>query len=83
VRLSFPWFTTRSQQAAAVTAVVVSRRLGDMICIRFDDAVGKLADVHVHPLYRIEQIIGELRRCGYQVIDHRAQETSRRRLRHR
>jgi len=32
VRLSFPWFTTRSQQAAAIQAVQVTRRLGDMCC---------------------------------------------------
>jgi hypothetical protein len=68
VRLSFPWFTTRSQQATAIRAVVVTRRLGDLCCIRFDDAVGNLADVHVHPLYRRQQMIDELRRSGYHVI---------------
>jgi hypothetical protein len=68
VRLSFPWFTTRSQEAAAIRAVVVKRRLGDMCCIRFDDIVGNLGDVHVHPLYRRRQMIDELRRCGYEVV---------------
>jgi hypothetical protein len=67
VRLSFPWFTTRSQQAAAIQAVQVTRRLGDMCCIRFDDARGNLGDVHVHPLYSRQQMIDELRRCGYHV----------------
>ena len=64
VRLSFPWFTTRSQQAAAIRAVLVRRRIGDMRCVRFDDADGSLGDVHVHPIYRRQQIIDELRRCG-------------------
>jgi len=69
VRLSFPWFTTRSQQAAAIRAVIVKRRLGDMCCIRSDDTVGNLRDVHVHPLYRRQQMIGELRRCcGCEVV---------------
>src|SRR5271165_1680586 len=67
VRLSFPWFTTRSQQATAIQAVQVTRRLGDMCCIRFDDTSGNLGDVHVHPLYRRQQMIDELRRCGYHV----------------
>jgi hypothetical protein len=83
VRLSFPWFATRSQQATAVRAAVVSRRLGDIPCIRFDDVLGNLADVHVHPLYGTEQIIGELRRCGYQVLDNRAKEVPRWCLRRR
>ena len=68
VRMSFPWFTTRSQQAAAIRAVVVTRRLGGMYCIRFDDASGNLGDVHVHPVYRGKQMIDELRRCGYHII---------------
>jgi hypothetical protein len=68
VRLSFPWFTTRSQQAAAIQAVQVTRRLGDMCCIRFDDARSNLGDVHVHPLCHRQQMIEELRRCGYHVV---------------
>ncbi len=40
VRLSFPWLTTRSEQAAAIRAVIVTRRFGDMCCSRFDDAGG-------------------------------------------
>jgi hypothetical protein len=59
VRLSFPWFTTRSEQASAIHAVDVTRRLGDMCCIRFDDIRGNLSEVHVHPLYRRQQIIDE------------------------
>jgi hypothetical protein len=68
VRLSFPCLTMRSQQAAAIRAVVVKPRLGNMCCIGFDDTVGNLRDVHVHPLYRRQQMIDELRRCGYQVV---------------
>jgi hypothetical protein len=77
VRLSFPWFTTRSQQAATVRAVTVTRRFGGMCCIRFDDVAGNLGDVHVHPLYRRQQIIDELRRCGYHVIDDMVRASSR------
>jgi hypothetical protein len=77
VRLSFPWFTSRSQQAAAIRAVVVTRRFGDMCCIRFQDAAGNLADVHVHPLYRRQQIIDELRRCEYHVAGDTARKASR------
>ena len=77
VRLSFPWFTTRSQQSEAIRSVVVKRRLGDMCCIRFDDAIGNLDDVHVHPLYRRQQMIDELRRCGYQVVDDAVRGGSR------
>lgn len=77
VRLSFPRFTTRSQQAAAIQSVVVKRRLGGMCCIRFDDTVGKLSDVHVHPLYRRKQMIDELRCCGYEVVDDTVRGGSR------
>ena len=42
VRLSFPWFTTRSQQATAIRAVIVTRRFGDIYWIGFDDANGAL-----------------------------------------
>jgi hypothetical protein len=77
VRLSLPWFTTRSQQAAAIQAVLVTRRLGDMCCIRFDDARGNLGDVHVHPLYRRQQIIDELCRCGYHVTGDTVHRASR------
>jgi len=68
VRLSFPWFTTRSQQATAIRAVTVTRRFGNSYCIRFDDTAGSLGDVHVHALYRRQQMIDELRRCGYTVV---------------
>src|SRR5215469_9366711 len=57
VRLSFPWFTTRSQQATAIRAVTVTRRFGNSYCIRFDDTAGSLGDVHVHALYRRQQMI--------------------------
>ena len=67
VRLSFPWFTTRSQQAAAIRAVIVTRRFGNTCWIGFDDA-GRLGDVHVHAIYRRKQMIDELRRCGYHVV---------------
>lgn len=30
VRLPLPWFTTRSQQAAAIRAVIVTRRCGNV-----------------------------------------------------
>ena len=82
VRLSFPWFTTRSQQAAAIQAVQVTRRLGDMCCIRFDDARGNLSDVHVHPLCRRQQMIEELRRCGYHVTGDTTRGASRWHRRH-
>jgi hypothetical protein len=68
VRLSFPWFTTRSQQASAFRAVIVTRRFGNMYWIGFDAAAGTLGDVHVHPTYRRKQMIDELRRCGYYVV---------------
>jgi hypothetical protein len=68
VRLSFPWFTTRSQQATAIRAVIVTRRLGNMYWIGFDDANRSLRDVRVHAIYRRQQIIDELRRCGYHVV---------------
>ena len=82
VRLSFPWFTTRSQQASAIQAVHVTRRLGDMCCIRFDDTRGNLSDVHVHPLHRRQQIFDELRRCGYHVIGDTVGRASRWHRRH-
>ena len=82
VRLSFPWFTTRSQQSGAIRAVVVTRRFGDMCCIRFEDALGNLGDVHVHPLYRRRQMIDELRRCGYSVVGDTFRAASRWRRRH-
>jgi hypothetical protein len=66
--LSFPWFTTRSQQATAIRAVTLTRRFGDIYWIGFDDATGALGDVHVYPIYRRQQIIDELRRCGYHVV---------------
>jgi hypothetical protein len=72
VRLSFPWFAVRSQAAAAIRAVVVARRRGGMCWLRFDDAKGAMADVRVHPPFKLEQIIDELLRCGYKVIDHRS-----------
>jgi len=68
VRLSFPWFTTRSQQAAAIRAVVVARRFGNRWRFRFDDEGGSLRDVHFYPIYRRQQIIDELHRCGYHVV---------------
>jgi hypothetical protein len=72
VRLSFPWSAVRSQEAAAIRAVVVARRRGGMRWLRFDDANGYMADVHVHSPFKLEQVIDELRRCGYQVIDDRS-----------
>jgi hypothetical protein len=77
VRLSFPWFTARSQQAAAVRAVVVARRFGDRWWLRFDDDGGTLGNVHVYPIYRRQQVIDELRRCGYHVAGDTAQRASR------
>jgi hypothetical protein len=77
VRLSFPWFTTRSQQSEAIRSVVVTRRIGDMYCIRYDDTVGNFRDVHVHPLYGRQQMIDELRRCGYEVVDDAVRGGSR------
>jgi hypothetical protein len=83
VRLGFPWFTTRSQEATAVIAVVVTRRFGDMCWIRFDDPAGRMDDVHIHPIYHRHQMIDELRACGYQVvgdIDRRAPRWPRRHI---
>ena len=68
VRLSFPRFTTRSQQGTAIRAVIVTRRLGSMYWIGFDDANGSLRDVRVHPIYCRQQIIDELRRCGRHLV---------------
>lgn len=68
VRLSFPWFTTRSQQATAIRAVIVTRRFGSMYWIGFDDVNGGLRDVRIHPIYCRQQIIDELRRCGYHLV---------------
>ena len=68
VRLSFPWFTTRSQKATAIRAVTVTRRFGGTCCVRFDDDAGSLGDVHVHTPFRCKQMIDELRRCGYTVV---------------
>jgi len=76
VRLSFPWFTTRSQQAAAIRAVVVARRFGNRWWLRFDDDGGSLGDVHVYPIYRRQQIIDELHQCGYHVAGDTAQRAS-------
>jgi len=83
VRLPFPWFTTRSQQAAAVRAVVVARRFGERWSLRFDDDGGSLRDVRVHPIYRRQQIIDHLHRCGYQVADDTADRAFRSRRRPR
>jgi hypothetical protein len=77
VRLSFPWFTTRSQQASAIRAVVVARRLGNRWWLRFDDDGGSLGDVHVYPIYRREQVVDELHRCGYHVTGYTDQRASR------
>jgi hypothetical protein len=84
VRLSFPWFITRSQQATAIRAVIVTRRFGDMYWIHFDDAAGNLGEVHVYPIYRRQQMIDELRRCGYDVVGDtiRGARAPRRRRRH-
>lgn len=68
IRLSFPWFTTRSRQATAIRAVIVTRRFGNMYWIGFAAAAGGgLGDVHVHAICR-KQMIDELRRCGYHVV---------------
>ena len=72
VRLSFPWFTTRSQQAAAIRAVVVARRFGNRWWLRFDDDGGSLRDARVYPIYHRQQIIDELHRCGYHVAGDNA-----------
>jgi hypothetical protein len=77
VRLSFPWFTTRSQQAAAIRAVVVARRFGNRWWLRFDDDGGSMGDVHVYPICRRQQIIDELHRCGYHVAGDSAQRAAR------
>jgi len=61
---------------------VITRRLGDMCCIRFDDDASNLGDVHVHPLCRRQQIIDELRRCGYHVIGDTVRGASRWHRRH-
>ena len=61
VRLSFPWFTTRSQQAAAIRAVVVARRFGNRLWLRFDDDGGSLRDVHV---YRSTVVSRSLTSCS-------------------
>ena len=37
-------------QATVIRAVTLTRRSGNSYCIRFDDAVGNLGDVHVHAL---------------------------------
>lgn len=81
VRLPLPWLTTRSQQAAAIRAVLVRRRLGGLCCIRFDDADGSLGEVHVHPIYRRDQMLDELRRCGYHVVSDTVRRGSRLRWR--
>jgi hypothetical protein len=78
VRLSFPWFTTRSQQAAATRSVVVPRRFGDRWWLRFDDDGGSLGNVHVYPIYRRQEVVDELHRCGYHVAFDTAQSASRR-----
>jgi len=77
VRLSFPWFTTRSQQAAAIRGVVVARRFGNRLWLRFDDDDGSLRDVHVYTIYRRQQIIDELHRCGYHVAGDTGPSASR------
>jgi hypothetical protein len=77
VRLSFPWFTTRLQQATAVRAVVVTRRFGDMWWIRFDDGGNSLSNVHIRPIYHREQMIDELRRCEYLVVGDTVRAASR------
>jgi hypothetical protein len=77
VRLSFPWFTMRSQQAAGIRAVVVARRFGNRWWLRFDDDGGSLRDVHVYPIYRRQQVIDELHRCGYHVVGDTAERASR------
>jgi hypothetical protein len=41
-----------------------------------------LADVRVYPIYRRQQIIDELHRCGYHVSGDTAQRASRWRRRH-
>jgi hypothetical protein len=67
--LRFPGAGVRSHQAAAIRAVVVGRR-GGMCWLRFDDAAGAMADVHVHPTFKLVQIIDELLRCDYQITDY-------------
>jgi hypothetical protein len=77
VRLSFPWFTMRSQQAADIRAVLVARRFGNRWWLRFDDDGGSLRDVHVYPIYRRQQVIDELHRCGYHVVTDTSERASR------
>lgn len=70
VRLSFPWFTTRSAGKDTITSVSIARH-AVVWCVRFEDANQCLADVHVHLPMRAQRIIDELRQHGYAVMDRR------------
>jgi hypothetical protein len=72
VRLGFPWFTTRSAGKDAITAVTLARTVTGPYCLRFEDATGRLADVHVHLPARGRRILDELLRCGYAVTDRKS-----------
>jgi hypothetical protein len=71
VRLLFPWFITRSAGKNTITSISVTRSVGEICCIRFDDSGQHLANVHVHMPFRAQRIIDELRQREYTVTDQK------------
>jgi hypothetical protein len=74
VRLGFPWFVSRSAGQDTITAVTVSRRFAGIFCLRFEDTSQCLAHVLVGMPVRGQQIVDELRRSGYPVVDRKTGE---------
>jgi hypothetical protein len=70
VRLTFPWFLTRSADRDTITVVSVARTVTGTR-LRFEDSGQHLADVHIHLPVRAQRIIDQLRQCGYPVIDRK------------
>lgn len=70
VRLTFPWFLTRSADKDTITAVSVARTVTGT-CLRFEDSGQHLADVRIYVPVRAQRIIDQLRRCGYPVTDRK------------
>lgn len=72
VRLTFPWFTSRTAAKSAVSAVSAgTSKVTRRTCLRFDAPAGSLTDVRVYVPYHPDRVIDELRRCGYEVADER------------
>jgi hypothetical protein len=74
VRIPFPWFVSRSAPREAVGPISVGMNVAGIYCLRFENMSNALADVHVHLPVRPRNVIDELCRCGYVVVDRNSGE---------